>query len=958
MNLSSQIRTGLLLSSACAVLAACSGSGSVQNAGSTRSVTVNPGTGSGGNTNVADNVLNFTGTTPCATGTSAVTRPLGGKQVTACELGGATLTGAATIGGDGNAYMIAPGTTFFVGDNLISDPSGSAGTLTILPGTVIFGADSESTLVVSPGSQIIADGTASAPIIMTSANDLLDADLATGDLTATQAASDGVSNGNPSARGEWGGLVINGFAPINACLGQTGATAACTKEGEGFSGLFGGDASNAADSAGILNFVRVQFPGNNFSSTNELNGIAFQGVGSGTQVTNVQVHNSSDDGVEFFGGTVNVSNLVLTGNGDDSMDWTDGWTGAAQFVVVVHTDGDADNGFEGDNFGDDANATPQSTPVVSNFTIVGLPADPEGESDDGMELRAGTGGEFLNGIVANMGEKGLDYTLEGALAGPTMNSVFFGGNSSTQVDSDAETQALFNGGANNRQNPANSLDGLFTGNTEEATPTTALTDSRLDVTGGSFVGAFPYSVRSVADSFMDGWTLSAPLPVSTGDGCPTGTSESPADAGLVGTGTAFPNLARVCSLTGVIESDVQLTRGNLYRLNGAVFVGRDIDSAGGVSASLTIDAGVTVFGQDSESYIVATRGSQLFANGTAANPIVMTARADVEGTATATDRGLWGGLVINGRAPINACLGETGGTAACVKEGEGVSGLFGGASAPENIADSSGTLRYLQVRFPGNNFSSTNELNGIAFQGVGNGTTVEFVEVYNSSDDGVEFFGGTVNAKNLVLIGNGDDSLDWTDGWVGKVQYVIIGHTDGDADNGFEGDNFGDDVIATPQSTPTISNFTIIGLPNDAEGESDDGMELRAGPGGAFYNGIVANMGEKGIDYTVEGALPGPVMDSVVFGGNGTVVNAPFRNIDTDTATQALFTAGTNNEDLGATVPLTGDTEGSAFDLIPSFGTAPTPTAITGDDFLEDAGFVGAVEDDNDNWYVGWTFGL
>lgn len=943
MKMISSLRGGLLLTSACAVLAACSGSGEVQNAGNIGSVTVIDGDTGGGQTG-ADGAVDFADN--CPTGTSEQTVTAGGVDMSVCQItgtsvaSGTVLRGNLTIGGDGNVFAIAPGQTLFVGDNLISDPTGTPATLTIQPGTILIGGDSESTLVVSPGSQLIADGSVTDPIIMTSANDLSDADAST-DLTALQAVSDGVSAGDATARGEWGGLVINGFAPINACPGVTGGTAACTKEGEGFSGLFGG--ADAADNSGVLDYVRVQFPGNNFSTTNELNGIAFQGVGSATSVSNVQVHNSSDDGVEFFGGTVDVSNLVLTGNGDDSMDWTDGWVGSAQYVVIVHTDGDADNGFEGDNFGDDADATPQSTPFVSNFTIIGLPADPEGESDDGMELRAGTGGTFLNGIVADMGEKGLDYTIEGTLPGPSLDSTIFAGTTGNEVDTDAGSQALFNGGANNRQSDSNSMDGLFPGAVEEATTPSAVADARLSADGGNHVGALPYAQIAVSETFLANWTLGAPLPESSADGCPVGTSESPADVGLV---AARPE-SRVCALTGVVTTDVTLTSGNLYKLVDAVFVGRDIDSAGGLAASLTIDPGVTLFGDDSESYLVVSRGSQIFANGTSDFPIVMTAKAEIEGTATATDRGLWGGLVMNGRAPINACPGITGGTADCEKDGEGFSGLFGG----DQSADSSGSLTYVSVRYPGNNFSTTNELNGIAFQGVGSGTTIDYVEVFNSSDDGVEFFGGTVNASHLVLIGNGDDSLDWTDGWVGNVQYVIIGHTDGDADNGFEGDNFGDDADATPQSTPTIVNYTSVGLPADPEGESDDGMELRAGTGGTFLNGVVTQFGEKGVDYTAEGALTGPSMDSVAFGANST------RNVDTDAETQAFFNGGANNEDFGTNVLVTADSEGSAINVIPNFPSAPTASTPTGD-FFEAAPYLGAVRDDADNWYVGWTFGL
>ena len=123
--------------------------------------------------------------------------------------------------------------------------------------------------------------------------------------------------------------------------------AAC-KRGEANSGLFGGDRPD--DSSGVLTYVVVSYAGSNVDPENQLNGIAFQGVGSGTVVDYVQVHNNLDDGVEFFGGTVNVSHLVLTGNADDSMDWTDGWQGAAQFVYLEQTGG-GDNLIEADNRG-------------------------------------------------------------------------------------------------------------------------------------------------------------------------------------------------------------------------------------------------------------------------------------------------------------------------------------------------------------------------------------------------------------------------------------------------------------------------------------------------------------------------------------------------------------------------------------------------------------------------------
>ena len=151
--------------------------------------------------------------------------------------------------------------------------------LEIEAGTTIYGdSATNGTLVIARGSQIHAHGTAAAPIVMTS--DQLEGER---------------------ARGDWGGLIINGYAPLNIEGGEA--------EGEGDTGTYGGD--DPTDSSGILEYVRVEFAGTEFSPDNELNGIAFQGVGSGTTVENVMVKFNKDDGLEFFGGTVEVKYVRL-----------------------------------------------------------------------------------------------------------------------------------------------------------------------------------------------------------------------------------------------------------------------------------------------------------------------------------------------------------------------------------------------------------------------------------------------------------------------------------------------------------------------------------------------------------------------------------------------------------------------------------------------------------------------
>ena len=153
-------------------------------------------------------------------------------------------------------------------------------------------------LVVSAGSTLNAVGTATAPIIFTSFQDFED---------------DGLPNGT-SGVGDWGGIAINGLAPLNECTVDSTAapgTAECQQSGEGGSGIFGGDVVD--DSSGDFQFIRVQHAGFLFNGEDELNGVALQGVGNGTTFENIQVHMGNDDGFEWFGGTVNAKNLVVTG---------------------------------------------------------------------------------------------------------------------------------------------------------------------------------------------------------------------------------------------------------------------------------------------------------------------------------------------------------------------------------------------------------------------------------------------------------------------------------------------------------------------------------------------------------------------------------------------------------------------------------------------------------------------
>jgi hypothetical protein len=237
------------------------------------------------------------------------------------------------------------------------------------------------------------------------------------------------------------------------------------------------------------------------------------------------------------------------------------------------------------------------------------------------------------------------------------------------------------------------------------------------------------------------------------------------------------------------------------------------------ASTLTIKPGTQIFASGRVALVI-DRGAKIEASGTADRPIVFSSAAEVG----QRGRGDWGGIVINGRAPAN-CSSEASGC-----QGEGSSGEYGGNDA----ADSSGTLRYVRVEFAGAKISETNEYNGIALQGVGSGTTLEYIQLHLPSDDGIEFFGGTVNAKHIVISGAGDDSIDWTFGWSGKLQFAAIVQYSDDADNGFESDNNENNHDVTPRSSPTLSNVTIASHPDKT------GLLLRRGTAAQVWNTVVA----------------------------------------------------------------------------------------------------------------------
>ena len=318
------------------------------------------------------------------------------------------------------------------------------------------------------------------------------------------------------------------------------------------------------------------------------------------------------------------------------------------------------------------------------------------------------------------------------------------------------------------------------------------------------------------------------------------------------------------TLKGTITSDVTLKAGNSYKLSGEYIVEN--------GATLIIEEGVTITAigdDDIVDYILVKQGGKINAVGTADKPIVMT--SDLK------EPGAWGGIHICGKAQTNV--------------GSGVSEIGDAAYGGNDDADNSGTLRYVRVEYSGYAFNPEKEANGITFYGVGNGTTVDHCEAYKGSDDGFEFFGGTVNISNMVVVSCSDDSYDWTEGWRGTgtnlVAYQEPKATLGyDCDCLIEADNNENDNAATPVSHPVLKNLILAG-----NGESKQGIRLRRGTQADIDNAKVCG---KGQPLVVESALTNAALKNGTSKLTNMTVTAALKS-DGD-YTNDDFTAVTSNK--------------------------------------------------------------
>lgn len=390
-------------------------------------------------------------------------------------------------------------------------------------------------------------------------------------------------------------------------------------------------------------------------------------------------------------------------------------------------------------------------------------------------------------------------------------------------------------------------------------------------------------------------------------------------------------------VTADITGNTTWTTGNTYILAQLTLV-RD-------GAVLTIEPGVTVQGVEGAALVIANDG-RIEAEGTATAPIVFTS-SKAAGSRAPSD---WGGLVLLGRAPINQGTETIEGIDPTVY-GDDVQ--FGGTNAAHNC----GTLRYVRIEFAGYTFGADNELNGLTIGGCGSATTLEYIQVHQGSDDGIEFFGGNADLKYAVVTRAQDDSLDWDMGYTGRIQFIVI-QQDSTGDRGIEADNWGDAPDTEPRSNPFIYNATFIGSNQNPD---QRGITWRRGTAGVLVNAIVMGFQKAGFD--VDGAPSAAqftegnsVVNHVLFFQNGAGGTGHFSTSADGFDIASVIGGATGvvtgqDPQLGAPYSLTAPNFVPAAGSPAAAGSSTIPAAF----FDTTANYLGAFEPGGVDWTAGWT---
>ncbi|MDO8541804.1 MAG: hypothetical protein Q7S40_15315 [Opitutaceae bacterium] len=433
---------------------------------------------------------------------------------------------------------------------------------------------------------------------------------------------------------------------------------------------------------------------------------------------------------------------------------------------------------------------------------------------------------------------------------------------------------------------------------------------------------------------------------------------------LAALGTALllgvPAFAANINAARTITANTTWTKDNTYLLQGYTFVINN--------ATLTIEPGTVIKGKVSTgadaAALIVTRGAKIMAEGTASAPIIFTSELDnLNGNLGASDTGLWGGVLVLGHATINSRANNqpAGSPAQDQIEGLSVTGgeigyaTFGGT----NDDDNSGVLRYISIRHGGAVIGGDNEINGLTLGGVGRGTTLEYIEVFANKDDGIEFFGGTVNLRNVVLAFGNDDGLDFDQGYRGNVQFVFNIQTDiatDRGDKGIEWDGATAPLDATPKGNVTIANVTMIGI--GTSGGSNTAVNIRDNVEAKLYNSVFVNFA-KGLDIEDDVGTPRPdIANNIWFShvaANNSAAGLNARPAGAVNASAFWETTANNNAIVSPQLRAISYTANRVLDPRPAAGSPALSGAVQtlSGSGLTQVGYKGAFSDTN--WAAGWT---
>jgi len=423
------------------------------------------------------------------------------------------------------------------------------------------------------------------------------------------------------------------------------------------------------------------------------------------------------------------------------------------------------------------------------------------------------------------------------------------------------------------------------------------------------------------------------------------------------------------------NDQVTWTKDNVYLLDGYVYV----DSG----ATLTIEKGTVIKGLasnhittgDPASALIVVSTAKIYANGTADEPIIFTAEIDDLNDffdLDENDRGLWGGVILLGSAPL--------GNSSPIATIEGIPSTesrikFGG----NNSNDNSGSMTYVSIRHGGAELSPGDEINGLSLGGVGSGTVLEHIEVFANLDDGVEFFGGSPNLKWAIMAFCGDDGFDWDLGYRGSGQFWFCIQALEDGDHAAEMDGAKPDGNAI-YSNPTVYNATYFGTGKNNQQAGGTALLFRDATAGKYYNSIITDFSNKMIQ--VEDLPAGSGVDSrkrmedgelilannIFYGfGNYTTLSADlntgyiqYTSGAEDTTCQFLIDHLNNNNNVIA------DPQIGGISRVPDGGLDPRPSAsgpatqslatYPSDPFFTPVTYKGAFDPaSNGTWADGWT---